>query len=80
LLVEGEKTLNPKGWALFYFCLKWKGGEKEEFIFIFFGFGVGVVRLGGPLLTKKSQLCVIGVVGHTYQNPVPKMGKTMFLQ
>jgi len=76
LLVGGEKTLNPKGWALFFFCLKWKGGEKEEFILIFFGFGVRVVRLGGPLLTKKSQLCVIAYrCGRAYlSKPPPKIG------
>jgi hypothetical protein len=28
---------------------------------------------GGPLVTKKSQLSVIG---HTYQNPLPKMGSS----
>jgi hypothetical protein len=68
----GEKTLNPKGWALFFFCLGWKGGEKEEFILIFFGFRVGVVRLRGHLSTKKSQLWVTGVVGQTYQTPSQK--------
>jgi membrane associated rhomboid family serine protease len=74
---NNSKHNNSIVWIwLFGFFFSFCGERNLILFYLYCGLGSGK---SGPLLTKKSQLLVIGAIGCIYHVPPPKNGQNYFL-